>query len=67
MKISEMIVKLQQIKDLHGDLELVIADCHSAVFYHGDHDVVMWEDIDRICYVNIGVGGCNEACEKLEL
>ncbi|MDV7394532.1 hypothetical protein RZS08_24330 [Arthrospira platensis SPKY1] len=60
MKVSELIQKLQTLKDEFGDLEVLITDGWDAVGYSGDFLVQRFIDVDQTNYIDIGVGGLKE-------
>ena len=60
MKVSELIQKLQALKDEFGDLEVLITDGWDAVGYSGNFLVQHYVDIDQTSYIDIGVGGLKE-------
>ena len=60
MRVSELIQKLQVLKDELGDLEVLITDGWNAVGYRGNFLIQHYIDIDQTNYIDIGVGGLKE-------
>ena len=60
MRVSELIQKLQVLKDELGDLEVLITDGWDAVGYRGNFLIQHYIDIDQTNYIDIGVGGLKE-------
>lgn len=42
MKLSELIRKLEELKDKHGDVDVVMADPHFAEHYFDDGRGAVW-------------------------
>lgn len=60
MLISELIQKLQEIKNTSGDLEVLVSDGYVNTLYRGEYDVMLYIGEDGTKYADIGVGGCME-------
>lgn len=59
MKLSEMILALEQMQAKLGDVEVLITDGHEGYGYRGDFFIQQWDE-DGKSFVDIGVGGMKE-------
>lgn len=46
MKLDEMISRLTELRDAHGNLEVLVTDGHNCACYRGDYDITIWQDDD---------------------
>lgn len=55
MNVKQLIQKLQSLPQ---DLEVTITDGYQYHHYEGDYTVEVFEDVDGIKCVDIGIGDC---------
>lgn len=54
MTVAEWIEKL---KEFPLDQEVRISDGYKGIFYQGDFDFQLFEDVDDSTFVDVGIGG----------
>jgi hypothetical protein len=64
MKASEIIARLSDLIDEHGDLEVTVADGHLCNFYRTNkeypkYDIVHYQH-NGISFIDIGIGGTRQ-------
>lgn len=60
MKLSEMILLLNDKLNELGDVEVLVTDGHNAACYRGNYEIIEWTEDDGTLCVDIGIGGCLE-------
>ena len=55
MNVAELIKKLNTFPQ---DKEVKITDGFQGLFYEGDYEIKLFEDIDGTFFVDIGIGEC---------
>ena len=55
MTVAELIKKLNTFPQ---DKEVKITDGFQGLFYEGDYEIKLFEDIDGTFFVDIGIGEC---------
>lgn len=60
MTVDDMIAKLSQLRDVYGNVEVLITDGFLANCYRGQYDIVAWDEDNGQMRIDIGIGGCLE-------